>query len=119
MTFKEIGNEPTEEWKPTEAGDSITGIYAKKKTKVGPNKSNLYIFEIEGKLRSVWGSKVLDDRMDNIHIEIGDTLRITYEGKNEKPEYHKFKVEKDFPNNEMPDAVEDAAEEAEEESKED
>lgn len=113
MTFREMGNEPEEEWKPTEVGDSITGIYAKKKTKVGPNESNLYVFEVEGKLRSVWGSKLLDERMNNIHIELGDTLRITYEGKNEKPVYHKFKVEKDFP-----DSAEDAAEEAEQESEE-
>ena len=85
MVFKEVGNEPTEEWKPTDAGDFIEGIYAKKKTEVGPNKSNLYIFEINGELKSLWGSKVLDDRMDSLKINIGDTLRITYEGKNEKP----------------------------------
>lgn len=115
MTFKEVGKELPEEWKPTEAGEFIEGIYAKKKTEVGPNKSNLYIFEIEGKLKSVWGSKVLDDRMDDLNIEIGDTLRVTYEGENEKPKYKKFKVEKDFPDEEVPDAVEEGVEEAEEE----
>ncbi len=100
MVFKEMGKEPTEEWKPKEVGDSITGIYAKKKSDVGPNKSNLYLFEIEGKLKSIWGSTVLDDLMDNLHINIGDTLRLTYDGKDDKKGYHKFKVEKDFPEEE-------------------
>ena len=54
--------------------------------------------------------------MDDPQIEIGDTIRITYEGENEKPKYHKFKVEKDFPDEDIPDAVEDAADEAEEEA---
>ena len=46
--------------------------------------------------------------MDDPAIDIGDTIRITYEGDNKKPKYHKFKVEKDFPDEDIPDSVEDA-----------
>ena len=52
--------------------------------------------------------------MSDPKVKIGDLIRITYEGENKKPKYHKFKVEKDFDEiNEMLDAVEDAVEEAE------
>ena len=116
MVFKEIGKELPEQWKFENEGDFIQGIYAKKKTDVGKNKANLYLLEVEGKLKAIWGSTVLDNAMEDPQIELGDTIRITYEGENEKPKYHKFKVEKDFPDEDIPDAVEDAAEEAEEES---
>jgi len=118
MVFKEIGKELPKQWKFEKEGDFIQGIYAKKKTDVGKNKANLYIFEVEGKLKAVWGSTVLDNAMDDPQIEIGDAIRITYEGENEKPKYHKFKVEKDFPDEDIPDAIEDAAKEAEAESEE-
>jgi len=121
MVFKEVGNEFPEEWKPTEVGETLEGIYARKKTEVGPKKGNLYIFDVDGKAKAVWGCKVLDDKMDDLKISLGDVLKITYEGKDEKKGYHKFKIEKDFPNTDkdlidesIPDPVTDAAEEAEE-----
>ena len=118
MTFKEIGKELPPVWEYKDEGDFIEGTYAKKKTEVGKNNANMYYIEKDGKVKAVWGSKVLDDKMDDLNLEIGDTIRITYEGENEKPKYHKFKVEKDFPDEEGSDAnpVEDGAEEAEEEA---
>ena len=114
MTFKEVGKELPEQWKFEKEGDFIQGIYAKKKTEVGVNNANLYLFEVEGKLRAVWGTTVIDNAMSDPKVKIGDLIRITYEGENKKPKYHKFKVEKDFDEiNEMLDAVEDAVEEAE------
>lgn len=118
MTFKEIGKELPEQWKFENEGDFIQGIYVQKNTEVGVNNANLYVLEVEGKLKSIWGSTVLDNKMVDPKIEIGDTIRITYEGENKKPKYHKFKVEKDFPDEDIPDAVDDAVEEAEAESKE-
>lgn len=97
MVFKEIGKELPEIWKPEEEGDSIEGIYVQKKINVGKNQANLYVFEIEGSLTSIWGCAVLDNAMTDPNIEIGDTLRITYEGENDEPKYHKYKIEKDFP----------------------
>jgi len=94
MVFKEVGKELPEVWTPKKEGDFIEGIYAQRKSNVGPNNSNLYVLEIEGKLKSVWGSTVLDDLMVDPNIKIGDTLRITYDGENDKPKYKKFKVEK-------------------------
>lgn len=118
MVFKEVGKELPEIWKPTDAEDFIEGIYVQKKVNVGENKANLYVIEIEGKLRAVWGCTVLDNAMTDPSIEIGDTLRITYEGVNNKPKYHKYKVEKDFPDEKIvPDPIDDAVEEAESESK--
>ena len=84
MAFKEVGKELPEVWKPTKEGETLVGIYARKKINTGPNNSNLYIFEVKGKLKSAWGSAVLDDAMSDPKIEIGDTLRITYEGENKK-----------------------------------
>ncbi len=100
MVYKDIGKELPEVWKPEKQGEVLEGVYVQYKKDCGPKKSNLYVFEIEGKLKSVWGSKVLDDRMSHPHIKIGDTLRITYEGKDANKGYHKFKVEKDFPDDE-------------------
>ena len=93
MVFKEVGTELPEVWKPEKEGDYIEGVYIKKKEKTGPNKSNLYVLEVAGEKKAVWGSKVLDDKMDD--VEIGDLIRITYKGEEKK--YHKYIVEKDFP----------------------
>lgn len=97
MTFKEVGKELPEQWKFENEGDFIQGVYVQKKTEVGRNKANLYILEVEGKLKAVWGTAVIDNSMTDPNISIGDTIRITYVGENEKPKYHKFKIEKDFP----------------------
>ncbi len=43
--FKEIGNELPPVWEFKDEGDSIEGIYARKKTLVGKNKANMYYIE--------------------------------------------------------------------------
>lgn len=93
MVYKEVGTELPEIWSPEKKNDSIEGIYVKKKENVGENKANLYILDIDGVKRSVWGSTVLDDKMDD--VSPGDKIRITYLGKEKN--YHKYKVEKDEP----------------------
>lgn len=93
MVFKEVGNELPEVWNPENEGDQIEGIYIKKKENVGENKSNLYILDVDGTHKSIWGSTVLDDKMD--YVSVGDKIRITYQGKEKN--YKKYLVEKDEP----------------------
>jgi hypothetical protein len=75
MTFEEINPGI---WVPTEAGESITGIFIKSEKDVGPNKSMLYHLEVDRKPQSVWGCTILDQRM--IYVEPGNRIRITYKG---------------------------------------
>lgn len=91
MAKKEVGTELPEVWVPEKAGDSIEGIYLKKKENVGKNKANLYVLDVEGTRKSVWGSTVLDDKMDDVNI--GDLVTITFEGDDKEKGYHKYKVE--------------------------
>lgn len=117
MVYKEIGTELPEVWKPEKKGDLIEGTLLKKKENCGPNKSALYILEIEfedkTEKKGVWGSTVLDDKMDE--ISPGDKIKITYLGKEKT--YHKYKVEKDFPDEEGSD--ENSNEDSKESSEED
>lgn len=94
MTFKEVGAEFPEMWKPEKEGDSIEGTYAQKKLEVGKNKSTVYILDCDGTPRSLWSSTVLDDKMT--YCTILDKIKITYQGEDEEKGYKKFKVEKDM-----------------------
>lgn len=95
IVFKEVGTELPEIWSPEKKDDSIEGIYVKTKSNVGINKANLYILDVDGVIRSMWGSTVLDDKM--VHVSEGDKIKITYLGKDKEKNYHKYKVEKDEP----------------------
>lgn len=65
-------------WKPEEKEESIEGVVLNKEVNIGVNNSNLYHLESESTIRSVWGSAVLDSRMQ--FIKVGDFIRITYKG---------------------------------------
>lgn len=107
MVFKKVGEDLPPIWQPENDGDSIEGILKQAKSDIGKNKSMLYTIEVDGELKSVWGSKVLDDKM--LHVAVGDLIKITYGGYNDpdKEDYKKFTVEKDTPE-------EDSKEESEE-----
>lgn len=83
-----------EVWKAENSGDSIEGILINKRP--SPKYDNK-IYNIEtanGEQKVVFGTTVLDDRMD--YVEIGTRVRITYKGteKNKKDQDVKiFKVE--------------------------
>ena len=79
VTWHEV--EQPDTWKPTEKGDSIEGKLIAKKEKVGENNSNLYTLETKEGARSVWGSAVLDNRMEQ--VEEGDLIRIEFKGREE------------------------------------
>lgn len=114
MTFKEVNPDI---FKFENKGDSLEGVLVKKAPGKYPDSQN-YTLKTEDGLKVIFGSTILDDRM--ALIEIADTIRITYEGTKDsdkgKNPTKLFKVEKDFPDGEVPDSAEDAAEEAEEES---
>lgn len=76
---------------------TIQGVLTEKKENVGPNGSNLYILEDpEGNKTGVWGSALIDTRLQN--AEIGLIVKIDYLGLEKSPktkrEYHNFKVYK-------------------------
>jgi len=74
----------------------LKGIFIQKKENVGPNGSNLYIFEtIDSNERvAVWGNALLDSRLANCMP--AEEVGIEYLGKAKSVksdrEYHNFKV---------------------------
>lgn len=92
MEYEEI--EPNV-WKPENDGDSVEGILIVKKENVGPNESNAYYLEKDNKQTMIWGTTVLDSRMDL--VKVGDQIKITFKGteENKKGQPTKiFKVER-------------------------
>lgn len=103
MAFEEV-NPNT--WVYEKEGDSITGVLLKTEEDVGPNNSMMYHLESDGKPISVWGSTVLDQRMQ--FIQPGALVRITYKGLGEKiggknpAKIFKVEVDKN-PSNKIPE----------------
>ena len=80
-------------WKPEVEDDSISGVLVAKREKVGTNESNAYDIECgPDKLFMVWGSAVLDDRMN--FVNVGDKVRITYKGKQQNKKGQEVKIYK-------------------------
>jgi hypothetical protein len=86
-------------WKPEE-GDTITGVYKRMKENVGTNNSRLYVLQefdkddvLQSETTGVWGSTVLDARMDE--VPEGSLVKIEFvgmeKGKQQKP-YKNFRV---------------------------
>lgn len=68
-------------WKPVEDNQEVVGIFVKEEKGVGVNKSMLYHMEVDGKPNAVWGSAVLDTKMNA--VKPGDLIKIVYLGKGE------------------------------------
>ena len=67
-------------WRPEKDGDQIIGILVNKEPKDEVNgMSAKYYIENEKGIFFVWGSTVLDDRMQ--YVKVGQKTRITYKGK--------------------------------------
>ncbi len=94
MVFTEV---ESNDWKFEIEGDCIEGILLDKKSKIGPNEAMLYVLETSKGFENVWGSTILDQRMNL--VEVGSKIRITYKGKADatpgKRPAHIFKVEVD------------------------
>lgn len=80
-------------WKYEDKGDCIEGVLLEVKEDMGVNKSMLYVIETApNNPVSVWGSKVLDQKMR--YIKVGEHFKIVYEGKKkgQLKDYHDFRV---------------------------
>ena len=82
-------------WKPAQAGDNIIGVLVNKTPKDENNGlSAKYHLENYQGMMLVWGSAVLDDRMQ--YVPVGSKVRITYDGKTKNKrnqDVNLFKVE--------------------------
>jgi hypothetical protein len=77
-------------WKPAIYGDKIEGKYIEKKENLGPNKSNAYLLQTDEGVFLVWGTAILDDRMNAVNI--GDFIRVTYKGTNKNGKGQNVKI---------------------------
>lgn len=78
MTFEKV---EIDTWKPLEENQEIVGIFVKAEQNVGTNNSALYHMEVDKKPVAVWGSVVLDTKMNA--VKPGDMIKIIYLGKGE------------------------------------
>jgi len=82
-------------WKPENAGDNIIGILVNKEPKDEiTGYSAKYYLDTKTGMFFLWGSAVLDDRMQ--YAKVGNKVRITFEGrtKNKRNQHvNLFKVE--------------------------
>ncbi len=83
-------------WKPKNKGDEVEGVLASKDPKdESVGISARYHLESEDGIKLVWGSTVLDDRMQ--FVKVGQKVRITYDGqttnkRNQKVNLYKVEV---------------------------
>lgn len=90
----EAGGQTGEMWDP-EATKEVMGVLKSIKSDVGPNNSKIYVLQEDGKdeTTGVWGSTVLDTRMEE--VPVNSIVKIEYlgrvKGKSPQP-YKDFKV---------------------------
>ena len=67
-------------WKPEKEGENIIGVLVSKEPKdeKGGYSARYYLDTKEG-MFLVWGSAVIDDRMQ--YVKVGDKIRLTFDGK--------------------------------------
>lgn len=82
--------------------EPIEGVYESKKTDVGKYKSNLYTLKTAQGPVAVWGSAVLDDKMDQ--VPTGTEVKIEFLGKKKtedgSTEYKDFSLQAVLPEGE-------------------
>ena len=67
-------------WKPEKKGEDIIGVLVSKEPKdENTGYSARYYLDTSGGMFLVWGSAVIDNRMQ--YVKIGDRIRVTFEGK--------------------------------------
>ena len=65
-------------WKPTKKGEVLQGFLTLKRPREGDRSAYYQITDSNNELHIVWGSAVLDDRMQT--VEIGEEVKITFNG---------------------------------------
>ena len=76
-------------------GDTLMGKLVERKSDVGDNNSNMYFFETNAGMVSVWGCNVLDSRLLTAPMDV--VYKVTFLGKKESLKtkgrsYKDFKV---------------------------
>ena len=78
-----------------EVNKEITGILFNKRNNIGANNSNIYDIEVGDEVIGVWGTSILDRKMEE--VEVGEEVRIIYNGKKisdkTKRQYKDFTVQ--------------------------
>lgn len=64
----------------TQKGQVVEAVYLGTKTEVGPNKSNVHAFSVQGVDCGIWGCEVLDAKIILLQPKPGDRLLIYYDG---------------------------------------
>jgi hypothetical protein len=77
-TWEEIDAADSEIFHFPDDGKELTGTLLQVDEDVGTYGSKLYHIETEGGLSAVWGSQVLDRRLQRVNI--GDEIKIVYKG---------------------------------------
>jgi len=92
--YEEVGDYWEKMFAFENKGDSISGIYRGSVPNIGENESNVHIFEVDGERIGVWGSSVLDKRMDSVNLNA--SLMVVLQGREVSDqtgrEYKDFKV---------------------------
>jgi len=76
MGFIEV-KEESDIWKPEEAGEQLTGILEARE-QTGQWKNLAYKIRADGEIRTLFGTKILNDKMSKILI--GANIKIVYNG---------------------------------------
>jgi hypothetical protein len=79
----EVGGFGSELWDPQES-PVIVGFRSGTRYEVGPHKSTMYELDTREGLRSVWGTRVLDNKME--HVPAGALVRIEQLGEHQGAE---------------------------------
>jgi len=67
-------------WKPEKEGENIIGVLVSKEPRdENSGFSARYYLETKEGMFLVWGTAVIDDRMQ--YVKVGEKIRITFEGK--------------------------------------
>ena len=82
-------------WKPEKEGENIIGVLVSKEPRdENTGFSARYYLDTKDGMFLVWGTAVIDDRMQ--YVKVGDRIRITYEGKTKNKrnqDVNLFKIE--------------------------
>lgn len=97
LEFKEVNtNNNNQTWTPQEKGDTIIGEYIELKENVGMDNYTIYMLRDTNEQEvAVFGKTALNSQMKK--VEIGDIIKITYEGEKKSQRgrrYKDFKVYK-------------------------
>jgi hypothetical protein len=65
--WQEAGSSTDEMWDKLKP---IEGLYVQKKENVGKNSSNIYVLEVGDKKVGVWGSTVIDSKMEQVPLSV-------------------------------------------------